>query len=113
VPGILDNVLGRVRHQTSGAGGILSGIGGGSGVLSTVVGPLQSRLATLQSAGTLQAKIQALSGTLGMRLKTLSAPGGVLSGLGTAAPAPSADLRYQSTQRVYASPVPPAGIRFR
>jgi hypothetical protein len=116
MPGILDNILGRMRHQTSGAGGLLGGLGGGGGILSTAVGPLQARLATLQAAGTIQDKVKALSGTLGMRLKT---PGGLLGGLGGGgsggAPAPSTDASYQVSGigRMFGNPEPPAGISFR
>jgi len=122
--GIIDEIRNRTRHATSGGGilgglgqngGLLSGLTSGGGVLSNALGPLQSRLATLQGAGTLQTKVQALSGTLGTRLKTIGG-GSMLGGAsGSSPPAPSTDARYQvaGIARVYGNPSPPAGIQFR
>lgn len=53
--------------------GILSKLTGSGGILS--MGPLQGRLAGIQAAATPQAKLQALTGTLGTRLKTLNLGG--------------------------------------
>lgn len=123
MPGILETIRARVGHQTSGgAGGLLSGIGQGGGVLSTTLQPLQARLASVQAAGTLQSKIQALSSTLGTRVRSLTAGGGLLSGLGgagtgssgTGSSGTSADSfeARSGTARVLANPNPPPGVEF-
>jgi hypothetical protein len=125
MPGIIDTIRGKMQHATSGGGllgglgggGLLGGASGGGGVLSVVVGPLQSRLATLQAAGTAQDKIKALSGTLGMRLaalKNLGAGSGGSGGGGTT-PSAAAHMGYQvsGAGRVYGTPEPPAGIEYR
>jgi len=135
VPSIIDTIKGRLRSGTShsiGQGGLLSSLTGGSsggGILSTAMGPLQSRLASIQAAGSPGAKLQALGSTLGARLRT---PGGLLSGFGGAgagggsgsggaggstgsATGASTDVGYQvsSSGRVYGSPTPPPGIQYR
>ncbi|MFZ2058381.1 MAG: hypothetical protein WAV54_13315 [Acidimicrobiales bacterium] len=115
MPGLLDSFLARTRHATAG-GGILSGIGGGTGILSTAVGPLQSRLASIQAAGSPQAKLQALTTTLGMRLKS----GGILSGLGAGSSGSSgggtstdASFQVAGASRIYSSPTKPPGIEYK
>ena len=127
MPGILDMLKSRVHHASS--GGILSSLTGGGGMLSTAIGPLQARLASVQAAGTPQAKIQAFTSTLGARLRT---PGGILSAGGPlanlgknlpglsggttgSATGPSMDAAYQvsGAGRVYGSPNPPPGLQYR
>lgn len=112
----MGGLLGFNLLQTAPGAGLLSKLTSGGGALSTAVGPLQARMASIQAAGTPQAKITALMGTLGTRLRT---PGGLLAGL---RPTPSATggtttdaMRYQgsSAARVFASPTPPAGIHFK
>jgi hypothetical protein len=105
-----DGILGRFRHQSS--GGLLGGLGQGGGILSTQTGILQARIATLKAGGSLQAKVQALTGTLGQRLKT---PGGLLSGLGGGGtPAASTDARYAAEAQVRASLLPsPSQARWK
>lgn len=122
MPGVLEAFRARTGHQSSGSG-ILSSLTGGGGILSTAIGPLQSRLASIQAAGSPQAKVQALVGTLGARMKTLSAGGGILSkfqgaggGGGGGGGGTSADSAFQQqagVQRVYGNPTPPAGVQFR
>ncbi|MBF6555564.1 MAG: hypothetical protein IVW52_05230 [Acidimicrobiales bacterium] len=110
----MGGILGFNLLQTAPGGGILSKLTSGGGALSTAVGPLQTRMASIQAAGTPQDKIKALTGTLGMRLRT---PGGLLAGLRPtpSATGPAADsMRYQgsSAARIFASPTPPHGIEF-
>ncbi len=88
-------------------GGVLSrlglGAGGaGGGILAAQTGVLQARLTSIKAAPTAMAKVQALTGTLGMRLKSL--------GRGT-----SADWSYQvgAATRSQAGPVPPESGQFR
>ncbi len=122
MPGILENIRGRFSHQTS--GGLLSGLGGSGGILSTHLGIAQARLATAQAAsGGPLAKVQAvMSGAstgLGAHLRTT---GGILSKtpLGTAptsagsTPA-STDAAFQvsSAGRVYGVPSAPPGISYK
>ena len=102
--------LGFNVFQSSG-GGLLSGLGG-TGILSTLVGPLQTRVATSQAAATPQAKVQALVGTLGARLKS----GGLLGGLGLGGSSSShaqPAMQVAGASRTFASPTTPAGISYR
>lgn len=122
MPGILEQIRSRMQHQTSSGGllggGLLSGLGGasGGGILSTAVGPLQSRLASIQSAGTVQEKVKALSGTLGARLRTGGTSGGLLGGLGggSSTPPPATDaFQVAGASRFYSTPETPPGISYR
>lgn len=122
MPSLIETIRGRMQHQTSGggllSGGLLSGLGGssgGGGILSAAMGPLQSRLATIQTAGTAQDKIKALTGTLGARLRTGGLGGGLLggsSGSGSSTPATDA-FQVAGASRFYSTPETPAGISYR
>ncbi len=121
--GLIDTLRSKMQHQTSGggllSGGLLSGLGGsssGGGILSAATGPLQSRLATIQAAGTAQEKIKALTGTLGARLRT-GGTGGLFGGLGgssggSSTPATDA-FQVAGASRFYSTPETPAGISYR
>ena len=63
-------LLDMLQAATTGPTGILSKFTGGSGVLSVQAGILQSRINALTASGTLQAKVQNFTGTLGVRLKS-------------------------------------------
>jgi len=116
MPGILETIRGRMTHATS--GGLLSGLGGsgGSGILSTLTGPLQARLATAQAvSGGPMAKVQAiLAGSttgLGVRLRTLNIGGGAAAA--AAAPAATDAFQVAGASRIYSSPTRPAGIEYK
>ena len=121
MPGILETIRSKMTHATS--GGLLSGLGGGGGILSAHVGIAQGRLATAQAAsGGPMAKVQAILNSpaagLGAHLRAGigTGGGGLLSGLGggATAPAPAADaFQVSSSGRVYASPTKPAGIEYK
>ncbi|MGI0131261.1 MAG: hypothetical protein ACREDE_09095 [Thermoplasmata archaeon] len=125
MPGILETILARTRHQTAGAGGLLSGLGGGGGILSTHVGITQSRLATAQAAtGGPVAKIQAImsSASVGLGAHLRAGAGGLMgkTPLGTTPTSagstpPATDALYQtsSTGRIYGVPTAPAGISYK
>ncbi len=74
----------------------------GGGILATQTGMVQARLTSIKGTPTAVAKVQALTGTLGMRLKSL--------GRGT-----SAEWSYQvgAATRSQAEPVPPESGQFR
>jgi hypothetical protein len=91
MPGLFSGVL-------SSGSGILSRFTSNGGMLSQATGPLQARLATLQAAGTPKAKITALTGTLGTRLKTIGGSGGLLAGLGAAGSSAAGSAAQQAAQ---------------
>lgn len=76
------------------SGGLLSRFTSSGGILSTDI--LNTRLATIQAATTPMAKVQALVGTLGMRLRSFQAP-----------PATTTTSSGTQTQGVYTLPPPP------
>lgn len=120
MPSLIETIRGRMQHQTSGggllSGGLLSGLGGSSGsggILSAAMGPLQSRLATIQTAGTAQDKIKALTGTLGARLRTGGLGGGLLGGSSGSTPPATDAFQVAGASRFYSTPETPAGISYR
>ena len=77
------------------SGGLLSRFTSSGGILSTDI--LNTRLAAIQSATTPMAKVQALVGTLGLRLRSFQAPSTATTPSGTGT----------QTQGVYTLPPPP------
>jgi hypothetical protein len=120
MPSILETLRGRLTRHDSSGGGLLSGLGGSGGMLSTHIGVLQTRLATAQAAtGGPMAKIQAVLGNQSTGLGAHLKAGGLLSGFGgssgSSGGSSTDSTRYQVAggARVYGNPSPPAGIKFR
>ena len=88
-------------------GGILSRLdlgasGAGGGIPATQTGVLQARLTSIKAAPTAMAKVHTLTGTPGMRLKSL--------GRGTSA---EWSYRVGAARRSQAGPVPRGSGQFR
>jgi len=91
---------GGLMQTVTGPGGVLSKFTGSGGILSQQTGILQARIAAFKAGASPQAKLQALTATLGTRLRQ---PGGLLAGLrgpAASAPPPAAVTPAAGAQRL-------------